>query len=68
FPAELFFDLAHHGASGAVVRQIEEKLRRKLQTGVSIQLTAKDKGEVRIAFFSNDDLERLLEVLGVSLD
>lgn len=56
------------GASGAAVRQIEEKLRRKLQTGVSIQLTAKDKGEVRIAFFSNDDLERLLEVLGVSLD
>jgi ParB family chromosome partitioning protein len=51
-----------------VVRQIEEKLRRKLQTGVSIQLTAKDKGEVRIAFFSNDDLERLLEVLGIALD
>lgn len=56
------------GASGAVVRQLEEKLRRKLQTGVSIQLTAKDKGEVRIAFFSNDDLERLLEVLGIRLD
>jgi ParB family transcriptional regulator, chromosome partitioning protein len=56
------------GASGAMVRQIEEKLRRKLQTGVSIQLSAKDKGEVRIAFFSNDDLERLLEVLGISLD
>ncbi len=56
------------GASSAVVRQIEELLRRKLQTGVSIQLTAKDQGEVRIAFFSNDDLERLLEVLGVSLD
>lgn len=56
------------GASGAVVRQIEEKLRRKLQTGVSIQLTAKDKGEVRIAFFSNEDLERLLDILGVSLD
>jgi ParB family chromosome partitioning protein len=56
------------GASGAVVRQIEEKLRRKLQTGVSIQLTAKDKGEVRIAFYSNDDLERLLEVLGIALD
>lgn len=56
------------GASGAVVRQIEEKLRRKLQTGVSIQLSAKDKGEVRISFFSNDDLERLLEVLGISLD
>lgn len=56
------------GASAATVRQIEERLRRKLQTGVSIQLSAKDKGEVRIAFFSNDDLERLLELLGVSLD
>lgn len=56
------------GASSAVVRQIEERLRRKLQTGVSISLSAKDKGEVRIAFFSNDDLERLLELLGVSLD
>jgi len=56
------------GASAATVRQIEERLRRKLQTGVSIQLSAKDKGEVRIAFFSNDDLERLLDILGVKLD
>lgn len=56
------------GASGAVVRQLEEKLRRRLQTTVSINLSAKDKGEVRIQFFSNDDLERLLELLGVSLD
>jgi ParB family transcriptional regulator, chromosome partitioning protein len=56
------------GASGAVVRQLEEKLRRRLQTTVSIQLSAKDKGEVRIQFFSNDDLERLLDLLGVSLD
>ncbi|WP_373058581.1 ParB/RepB/Spo0J family partition protein [Gemmatimonas sp.] len=56
------------GASAATVRQIEERLRRKLQTGVCIQLSAKDKGEVRIAFFSNDDLERLLDLLGVSLD
>jgi ParB family chromosome partitioning protein len=56
------------GASAAVVRQIEEKLRRKLQTTVSLNLTAKDKGEVRIAFFSNDDLERVLGMLGVSLE
>ncbi|WP_396204119.1 ParB/RepB/Spo0J family partition protein [Gemmatimonas sp.] len=56
------------GASSAVVRQLEERLRRKLQTGVTISLTARDKGEVRIAFFSNDDLERVLNMLGVSLD
>jgi len=56
------------GVAPAVVRQIEELLRRKLQTGVSLHLTARDRGEVRIAFFSNDDLERVLSVLGVSIE
>ena len=56
------------GSGSAEVRRIEELLRKKLQTGVSIHLSAKDKGEVRIAFFSNDDLERVLAVLGVRLD
>ncbi|MBL0171620.1 MAG: ParB/RepB/Spo0J family partition protein [Gemmatimonadaceae bacterium] len=56
------------GASSAEVRRIEELLRKKLQTGVNIHLSAKDRGEVRIAFFSNDDLERVLEVLGVKID
>lgn len=56
------------GASTAEVRRIEELLRKKLQTGVKIHLSAKDRGEVRIAFFSNDDLERVLQVLGVRLD
>lgn len=55
-------------ASSAEVRRLEELLRKKLQTGVQIHLTARDRGEVRIAFFSNDDLERLLEVIGVPLD
>lgn len=61
-------DTVPSGASAATVRLIEEKLRRKLQTGVTIKLSAKDKGEVRIAFFSNDDLERLLDLLGVTLE
>jgi ParB family transcriptional regulator, chromosome partitioning protein len=57
------------GARGtAEGRRIEELLRRKLQTGVSLHLTAQDRGEVRIEFFSNDDLERLLALLGVSTD
>ena len=56
------------GASTAEVRRIEELLRKKLQTGVQLHLTARDRGEVRIAFFSNDDLERLLEVIGSRLD
>jgi ParB family chromosome partitioning protein len=56
------------GGGNAEVRRIEEMLRKKLQTGVSIHLSAKDRGEVRIAFFSNDDLERVLEVLGIRVD
>jgi ParB family chromosome partitioning protein len=55
-------------ASTAEARQIEELLRKKLQTGVQLHLTGRDRGEVRIAFFSNDDLERLLELLGVRFD
>ena len=39
-----------------------------MQTSVSLHLSARDQGEVRIAFYSNDDLERVLALLGVSLD
>ena len=56
------------GASSAEMRRIEELLRKKLQTGVRIHLSERDRGELRIAFFSNDDLERVLELLGVKLD
>lgn len=56
------------GGATAEIRRLEELLRKKLQTGVSIRLSGKDKGEVAIQFFSNDDLERLLESLGVRID
>jgi ParB family chromosome partitioning protein len=59
---------APSGAASAEVRRLEELLRKKLQTGVQIHLTGRDRGEVRIAFFSNDDLERVIELLGVRLD
>lgn len=56
------------GGATAEIRRLEELLRKKLQTGVSIRLNGKDKGEVAIQFFSNDDLERVLETLGVRID
>ncbi|MEO7995939.1 MAG: ParB/RepB/Spo0J family partition protein [Gemmatimonadaceae bacterium] len=55
-------------AAGAEMRRVEELLRKKMQTTVSLHLTGKERGEVRIAFFSNDDLERVLTLLGVNLD
>jgi ParB family chromosome partitioning protein len=53
---------------GGVVRspevaRIEEQLRRLLQTDVKIHLSAKEKGEVRVSFYSTDDLERVLDLV-----
>jgi ParB family chromosome partitioning protein len=56
------------GGSTAEVRRIEELLRKRLQTQVQIAASGRDRGELRIAFTSNEDLERLLELIGVSLE
>lgn len=47
----------------AHAKQIEDKLRRYLQTDVRLSLTARDRGQVSILFYSNDDLERVLELM-----
>jgi ParB family chromosome partitioning protein len=49
------------------VARIEEELRRRLQTDAKVHLSSKNAGELRIPFYSADDLERLLDlVLGAS--
>jgi ParB family transcriptional regulator, chromosome partitioning protein len=47
----------------AHVQGIEDELRGKLFTKIEIRLKAKDRGQIVLAFESNDDFERLLEVL-----
>jgi ParB family chromosome partitioning protein len=49
----------------AELRRIEESLRRYLQTDVSIAATSGQKGSIRISFYSAEDLERIVELLGV---
>jgi ParB family chromosome partitioning protein len=44
-------------------RRIEELLRRKLQTDAHVALRGAGKGELRIPFYSADDLERLLDLV-----
>lgn len=44
---------------------VEQRLRRRLQTDVAIQLKGAERGNVVITFYSADDLERLLELMGV---
>ena len=51
------------------VRRIEEALRRRLGTDVRVTLRAKGKGQLHLAFYSNEDLARLLElILGAPFD
>jgi ParB family chromosome partitioning protein len=45
------------------LRRIEDQLRRHLQTDVHLAITGKEKGVLRIGFYSAEDLERLLELI-----
>lgn len=47
------------------VRRIEDRLRRLLQTDVSLTIGKNDRGTLTIHFYSADDLERVLEVLKI---
>jgi ParB family chromosome partitioning protein len=52
----------------STTRQIEDRLRKQLQTDVHLVLKSRDRGELSILFYSNDDLERIIErILGAPL-
>lgn len=50
-------------ARTAEIRRLTDRLRRRLQTDVSVQIDEKDRGQLRIAFYSADDLNRLSELI-----
>ena len=55
---------ARSAGQGALpLKRIEDRLRRHLQTDVRVTANEASEGEVRIRFYSADDLERLLELL-----
>jgi ParB family transcriptional regulator, chromosome partitioning protein len=45
------------------VKRIEDDLRRYLQTDVKIHLAVGEQGSIEVSFYSNDDLERVLELI-----
>lgn len=47
----------------AHIQSIEDELRQKLAVRTEIRLKARDRGQIVLSFESNDDFERLLEVL-----
>lgn len=50
-------------ARTAEIRRLSDRLRRRLQTDVVVNIDNKDRGELRIAFYSADDLNRLIELI-----
>ena len=50
-------------ARTAEIRQLTDRLRRRLQTDVTVQIDEKDRGQLRITFYSADDLNRLIELI-----
>ena len=52
----------------AELQQIEDGLRKYLQTDVSIVLTNPNRGLITIEFYSPEDLDRVMELMGVSPD
>lgn len=55
----------HAGQSGdeRIIAGWEEKLRHRFGTAVEINRKASNKGRVEIEFYSDDDLERILDLL-----
>lgn len=49
--------------ASSAVRSLEDGLRRYLQTDVRIQLSGEAKGRVEVSFYSNDDLDRILDLI-----
>jgi hypothetical protein len=50
------------------VRRIEDHLRRHFGTDVGIRLSDTAKGEIRIAFYSTDDFDRIMDLFGTRPD
>ena len=50
-------------ARAAELRRLTDRLRRRLQTDVAVDIDEKDRGQLRINFYSADDLNRLIELI-----
>ena len=48
----------------AIYQDIEEKLKQSLSTKVAVTSKGNGAGKIEIEFYSHDDLDRLLEMIG----
>jgi ParB family transcriptional regulator, chromosome partitioning protein len=54
---------ADRSPANPTTRRIEDDLRRYLQTDVRISVSGGERGQIAIAFYSADDLERILDLV-----
>ncbi len=52
-----------HNRSYSEIQRLEEQLRRHLQTDIAITVSRDYRGSIAIAFYSAEDLERLLDLI-----
>ena len=50
-------------SAGAAVREASDALRKYLQTPAAIQLDPNGRGSITLSFYSQDDLQRLLDLI-----
>ena len=55
--------VAGGSARSAEINRLTDRLRRRLQTDVAVHIDEKDRGQLRITFYSADDLNRLIELI-----
>ena len=48
----------------AIYQDIEEKLKQKLSTKVSVSSKGDGAGKIEIEFYSHEDLDRLIDMMG----
>jgi ParB family chromosome partitioning protein len=47
----------------AAARRIEDDLRKHFQTDVRLNLTSDSKGKIELSFYTNEDLDRILDLI-----
>jgi len=57
---------SHSREADAVIKQIQSTLRERFATKVKLTHTPK-KGKIELSYYGNDDLQRILDLLGVEL-
>ncbi len=55
-------------AGNAFIKSVEDKLRKQLQTDVHISADDKGRGDLTIKFYSHEDFERILDMVGVKTE